>query len=407
MALFASTMPRALAQTTDASPWQANRELVTKLSEKQPEFIYEEDKVPEFDLPPVLESSTESPQHWTSVTRPKLLQQFRDHVYGNRPDTKHSVSTRQVKTVSNAFDGKATGHQMEMTVSIGDRQFSFPFVLMTPNQSKQPTPAVVFINNRSQLSLDDVVAESDTFWPARTLIERGYATASFFTSDVDPDDKDRYSDSIRSFFANGEFPSQKSWGSLSAWGWAASRMLEQLAAQPSVDADRIAVVGHSRGGKTALWAAAEDDRFAAVHSNESGCGGAALSRRQFGESVARITRVFPHWFCRAFTAYSDNESELPVDQHQLIAILAPRGVYISSADEDLWADPRGEYLALVHSAPAFELLGQAAITQTSMPPIDQQRVRGKTGYHVRSGPHNLTPFDWDMFLDFTDTLFVR
>ena len=148
----------------------------------------------------------------------------------------------------------------------------------------------------------------------------------------------------------------------------------------------------------------EDQRFAVAYSNNSGCGGAALSRRAYGETVKRITTHFPHWFCNNFSNYSDNEDELPVDQHELMSLIAPRGIYVASSDQDLWADPKGEYTSLIESAPVFNLLGKKSITKGTMPALNQPRVIGQTGYHIRTGGHGLGEPDWNWFLDFTDTL---
>jgi hypothetical protein len=410
IALAASTPPAtmALAQE-DEAPWQAREDVVKEFSERNGGFNYEESKVPAFTLPNPLISLDGKPvsdaKTWNVSRRDEILNLFRDHVYGRRPDTPYTIRFKTVKEVTDAFDAAATGRSLEATITIDDRHLTFPFVLFFPNQAPKPSPAVIHINNRYFVSLEKALQEEDPFWPARTLIERGYATASFHTSDVDPDKKDGYADGVRAFFANGQPPKDHDWRSLSAWGWAASRILDYLESISKIDAGRVAVSGHSRGGKTSLWAAAEDLRFAAAYSNNSGCGGAALSRRAFGEIVQRITASFPHWFCPPFSAYAGREAELPIDQHELIALCAPRGVYVASGDEDLWADPRGEYASLVASAPVFALLGKNSITETQMPPINRPRVVGPTGYHVRTGGHGLGMADWNWFLDFTDTLF--
>jgi hypothetical protein len=196
------------------------------------------------------------------------------------------------------------------------------------------------------------------------------------------------------------------WQALGAWAWGTSRIADYLQTQKRVDMNKLITMGHSRHGKAALWAGAQDKRFKIVIANESVCGGAALSKRVFGETVARITSAFPHWFCPAFNQYASNEANLPFDQHELIALMAPRYVYIASAVEDTWADPKGEFLSGYYAGPVYELYGLKGLGTNVHPPLHQP-IMNDVGYHIREGVHDVTEYDWKCFMDFADLHFGK
>jgi len=391
--------------------WTANPEIVRRTSERQPSFNYDEAKVPSYTLPdPLLGSNgrVRTREEWRR-RRSEILEAFREHVHGRSPGRPEQVGFETIEKQPRAMDGTATLERIAIVSRHAGREHRFELTLFLPNARREPVPVFLLLNNRPVSNTDPTRRERSGFWPAEALIARGYGIAAIQNNDIAPDDKVRFREgAIRLFEGDpgGQRPAS-AWGALAAWGWGASRALDYFATNSRVDASRVAVVGHSRGGKAALWAGAEDERFALVASNDSGEGGAALTRRIYGETLARITEAFPHWFAGSYQGFAGREHTLPVDQHMLLALIAPRALYVASADEDLWADPRGEFLSQVHASPVYALFGEPAIAANEMPPLDRPLIRGRRAYHVRTGGHNLTPYDWDRFMDFADTLWRR
>lgn len=245
------------------------------------------------------------------------------------------------------------------------------------------------------------------------ILRHGYSLVTLYYGDVDPDFDDGFKNGVHSLFPELQDRTDN-WSSLGAWSWGLHRVLDSLENDSCVDHKKVIVFGHSRLGKTALWSGATDTRIAGVIANNSGCGGAALSRRRFGESVKRINSVFPHWFAKRHRDYNENEDACPVDHHMLIALMAPRPVYIASAVEDRWADPRGEYLATAFAGPAFELFGKRGLVSKDQLDLDltlpklETPVGSDIRYHIRRGKHDVKRYDWIQYLDFADkTVFAE
>jgi hypothetical protein len=239
-------------------------------------------------------------------------------------------------------------------------------------------------------------------------VARGYAAVGFDAPDVAPDDRRRFREGLLGALDPGPH-GREAWGALAAWAWGASRALDYLATDPDIDPRRVAVVGHSRGGKAALWAGAQDTRFALTVSNNSGTGGAGLLRGNQVETVAGITRRFPHWFAERFRSFARREGELSVDQHMLLALVAPRPLYVASASEDAATDIEAEWASARAASTVFEFLGRAGLDapDPALPEPGTALHEGTIGYHQRPGRHGLRSYDWTLFMDFADAQLGR
>ncbi|MCK3685006.1 hypothetical protein [Maribellus sp. YY47] len=396
------------------------------------EANYDETKVPEFKLPDPLTTfngkKVKSVKQWEKKRRPELLQFFTENVYGAVPGELKIHDINVVEESANALNGKAKRKQVTLTFKKDAKELDFTILMYTP-KTEEKVPLFLGYNFYGNHTItEDVnvqissawVRDNPSFgivnnqlteqsrgvrtnrWALEKIIDAGYGLAVIFYCEVDPD-KDDMTDGVHPFFYvdDQQQPANNEWGAISTWAWGLSRALDYFEQDADVDASKVIVFGHSRLGKTSLWAGATDQRFAGAISNDSGCGGAALSKRCFGETVARINRSFPHWFCGNFKNYSNNEQALLVDQHELIALLAPRPVYVASAEEDRWADPKGEFLSALYASPVFELYGKTGITQQEMPEVNHP-IQSTVSYHIRTGVHDVTDYDWEQYIRWAD-----
>jgi len=403
---------------------------------------YDEQQVPGYVLPPVLPdgmTGEASRLHWVQARRQEILGLFERHVYGKTPTAQVEITSRVTEESNHAFDGLATRQQVRLTISPAqnltsdavNRSIEIDVLIYAPKSTRKRVPAFIGLNfygnqtvhpdpeiqiskrwmrGNAKIGIVDSRATEATRgvyqerWQARLLIERGYGLVTAYCGDIDPDNyRHDFSDGVHPlFYEPGQTqPADDEWGTIGAWAWGLSQIQSWLEASHLVDANRLAVIGHSRLGKTALWAAAQDQRFAMAISNNSGCGGAALYRRCYGERIHHLLQPVGYWFCRNHASHAQRESELPVDQHMLLALMAPRPVYVASAVEDKWSDPRGEFLSARHASPVYELFGLKGLTGQQMPVVDKP-VMNRIGYHVRSGDHDVTRFDWQQYLAFAD-----
>lgn len=405
-------------------------------------YNYDEAKVGSIPLPAVLTARDgtviRTAAQWTELRRPELLELFRREMFGRnlvgRPPGLRWTVTSVDRT---ALGGKAVRKEITLAfadgpdaprlrvlvylpvaVEGGPRRFpAFVGLNYFGNQSIHSDPGITVsdvwmrdnaafkvVNGRATEGTRGVHADR---WAVEQVVARGYATATAYYGELCEDRPEGLSRGLAAWAGTGgtEGRAPDAWGAIGIWAWGLSRIMDYLETDPDIDPARVAVHGHSRLGKAALWAGAQDPRFALVISNNSGAGGAALATRQFGENVERLNLAFPHWFSRTYRGYNGAEEKLPFDSHSLLALMAPRDVYVASAIEDTWADPRGEFLATLHAGPVFALWGKKGLGRVTLPPVDHPVLGDGLSYHLRTGKHDITPYDWAQFMDRADVLF--
>ena len=397
----------------------------------------DETKVPPYILPdPLVRPDGKritSSQQWLQYQRAAMLKLFADNVYGRMPGKPKNMWFKVYSVDSNALQGKAIRKQVTIFFNSTASAPSMDLLLYLPRSAKKPVPVFIGLNfygnqtihadsgihlstrwvmNDEKLGLVNNVAtgasrgKDASKWAVEEVINRGYGLATAYYGDLEPDHPDGWKTGVRTTMKRELSINENEWGAIGAWAWGLSRIMDYLETDAAVDAKKVVITGHSRLGKACLWAAANDQRFAIVVSNNSGEGGAALSKRWFGETIEKINTSFPHWFVAAYKQYNKHPELLPVDQHILLALIAPRPLYVASAAEDLWADPKGEFLSAKNAEPVYALFGKRGLGVTEMPAGDQP-VGETIRYHIRTGKHDFTLYDWQQYLDFADKQFGK
>ncbi|QHN03003.1 acetylxylan esterase [Granulicella sp. WH15] len=410
------------------------------LAQHIPGYNYDEAKIPPYTLLDPLTAADGKPVNtaaaWWQQRRPEIVHLFEENVFGVTPaNAKVPLRAKLIETDPHALGGLAIRKQIDLYFTTkGADGPKMRMLLYLPARAKGRVPVVlglnfggnqtvvndpgiqptkIWVKPKPSLVLQQVAPDEKTRgsqteeWQVEKVLSRGYGLATIYYGDLEPDFKDASQYSIRQLFAPSNAPD--SWGAIGAWAWGLSRAIDYLETDKQVDAKRIAVTGHSRLAKVADWAAAQDPRIAAVLSTESGKGGQSIQRRGLGESVYHLQHSFPYWFCPNYARWVGHDQEIPADGNLLLSLIAPRPLYVASAVGDEWSDPKGEFLSSVSASRVYQLLGRHGLPTDTMPPVDQpiNSPAANVAYHVRSGIHDVTAFDWDQYLNFLDIHFRR
>ena len=395
----------------------------------------DESKVQPYMLPDVLKmpngKQVTTSKEWEKTQRSYIYHLYEEYQFGRFPATKTANRFRVLESDKNAFDGIATRKQVRIYLHPTDTAVYTDVLIYIPNKVKTPPVLIglnfsgnhiiaadknillsnrwVFyrakgaVNNRAT----DASRGADTAsWQVRTILEKGFALATAYYGDFEPDTVTGYLKGIRTTMKDVLKIQPTEWTAMGAWAWGLSRIVDYLEKDKTIDAHKIALLGHSRLGKAALWAAASDQRIALIISNESGEGGAAISRRWYGETVQIINAKFPHWFAARYKIYGDSVNALPVDGHMLLSLMAPRPLYVASAEEDTWSDPKGEFLSAWEAGKVYTLFGKKGIGSNTMPGLHQP-VGEVVRYHIRAGKHAVTAYDWEQYIKFASEKFGK
>ncbi len=377
------------------------------------DVVRDEANVPPYQLPPILTSAEgkpiSTPDEWFNVRRPQIMSLFANLIYGVTPQPESPVRTtfEVVKTDDHFMDGKATRKDVRLRFENAKGSAEMRILVFTPHGLSRPAPAFLLhsfssVRDNGHDAHPDKPGFTRNGLPLGEFFQRGFGFVVLPQDELVRHNEVEFQKGVHPlFYRSGQsFPKANEWGVIATVSWSASRAMDYLETDPDIDAHRVAAMGHSKMGKAALWTAAQDQRFAMVIAAQSGCAGAALWKRNFGENMEKMVTRFPYWLCRNAAKFARNEEDLPVDQHMLIACIAPRPVYISSGSEDLWADPRGEYLSAYYAGEVYRLLGKQGLASEASPAVGEVLAAGEVGYHNRAGGHSVEMFDWLKFIEF-------
>ncbi len=377
---------------------------------------YDEARLPNYDLPPLLLTAEgkriTTAEEWHTIRRPQIMSLFCNLIYGRVPAPPSPIKTTYelVKEDKQFMGGKATRKDVKIRLKNELGEAEMLILVFVPNAVTKPVPCFMK-HSFSDTKGKDFDASTtnpgnlNNGWPLGEFFDRGYAFVSVYQQDLVGHNEVSFLGGIHKLFYDQQgqsFPKAHEWGVLATVAWGGSRAMDYLETDEHIDHTRVAVMGHSKMGKATLWTAAQDERFAVAISAQSGCAGAALWRRKSGETLKKMVTRFPYWLCRNAWKFVEQEDDLPVDQHMLLACIAPRAVYVHSGVDDTWADSRGEYLSAYHASEVYRLLGKKGLDSLASPPVGKPILDGDIGYHIRAGGHSIEPFDWTTFIDFAD-----
>ena len=361
---------------------------------------YDEAKVAPYTLPDPLRlvdgKAVRDAKTWAARRRPELIRLYEEEIFGRIPKGTPAIAWEAAppQTTGDVVVKNATG-----TIGTAANAPRVNLKIALPAGAGKPVPLILLLQFGGGGA---PVAEPPV---AADILARGWGYATVGYNDIQPDKADAFDQGVIGATSKGRAPADDEWGDISAWAWGVSRILDYLVKDKAIDAAHIALHGHSRLGKTALWASALDPRIAAVYASCPGEMGAALSRRDYGETVDDMAQRFPYWFNRNFQKWAGHWNDMPVDAHMLIALSAPRPVFVTGGSEDQWADPVGEFQALVAAGPVYRLVGRKDLGTTTLPALDTPAIDGDLGWYYHKGPHAATPEDWKVFLQFLDKYF--